>query len=57
MSARPYRSERHAALDAVYPAAQIKRSDPPSGFAWTLNDFLVALIGVAFVAALFADVI
>ena len=57
MSARKFKSERHFALDVSFSDAPIACSEPPTPLAWTLNDFIVALIGVGVIAALFAGVI
>ena len=50
------RSERHHALDVVY-SAYVKRSDPPTPLAWTMNDFIVALVAVGTLAAFFAGLL
>lgn len=52
MSARKFKSERHFALDVSFSDAPIACSEPPTPLAWTLNDLIVALIGVGVVVAL-----
>lgn len=55
---QPYRSERHCALDARYPAPQVvPRRNPTSPRQWFVSDLINAVLLVGVLAALIGGVL